>query len=69
MTMFERMRVESENMLKQRDHVFLKLEALKWRKLTKIKIDYWDKKKLLSIKIQFPVNQNWRQLQASAEKG
>ena len=39
-----------ENMLKQRDHVFLKSEALKWWKLTKIKIDYWDTKKLLSFK-------------------
>ena len=44
------MRVEQENMLKQRDYVFLKVDALELWKIKSKKKIYGDTKKLLRLK-------------------
>ena len=67
----ERMRVESEKMLKQGGCVFLKVDALEWWKIQKSKKSVEIQKSYRALKmqeIQLSVNQILMQLQAFAEK-
>ena len=65
------MRVESEKMLKQRDCVFLKVDALEWWKIKKSKKSMEIQKSYRALKMQenlLSVNQILMQLQAFIEK-
>ena len=69
--LFEKMRVESEKMLKQWDCVFLKVDALEWWKIKKSKKSMEGQQSYWALKMQenwLSVNQILMQLQVIAQK-